>query len=370
MTPSFLRRVLEEPSYGWSRDGGLCRPTNAELLREWRSRMNVWADRKAWLSVSSWFWTCALIPFGVVFLTRYFTWPLMLAGFLYAMVGLGTHGTVWFHRFSTHRAFAFRNAAYRFVCRNLAIKIVAEETYVVSHLVHHSLSDQPGDPYNAQAGWLYCFLAAEVHQPVNRTLSVADYERLRMMVRHTGMHTNDHATYMRWGSVAHPGWTTLHYALSWLFWYGAFFAVGGHPLATAIFGWSAVWAIGIRAHNYDLHAGGNDRRREGVDFESRIAGHQPGLAGDRRRRVAQQSSPVSEQRPVRIPPLAARHRVCLHPSLRVARRSDVRARLSRPVLRAVLRSVPGRERRGPRASPRHAVTDAHLAGTLRAARRP
>jgi stearoyl-CoA desaturase (delta-9 desaturase) len=267
VTASFLRRVLEEPAYGWSRDGVLCRPTTAELLREWRTRMNLWADRKAWLSVSGWFWTCALIPFGVVFLTRYFSWPLMLAGFLYSMVGIGTHGTVWLHRFSTHRAFAFRNAAYRFVCRNLAIKIIAEETYVVSHLVHHALSDQPGDPYNAGAGWLYCFLAGEVHQPVNRKLSATDYERLCLLVRHTGMRTNGYETYKRWGSVAHPAWTTLHYALNWLFWYGAFFLAGGHPLATALFGWSAVWAIGIRAHNYDLHAGGKDRRREGVDFD-------------------------------------------------------------------------------------------------------
>jgi stearoyl-CoA desaturase (delta-9 desaturase) len=28
-----------------------------------------------------------------------------------------------------------------------------------------------------------------------------------------------------------------------------------------------VWAVGIRAHNYDLHAGGKDRRKEGVDFD-------------------------------------------------------------------------------------------------------
>jgi stearoyl-CoA desaturase (delta-9 desaturase) len=183
------------------------------------------------------------------------------------MVGIGTHGTVWLHRFSTHRAFAFKNAAWRFVCRNLTMKIVAEEIYVVSHLVHHALSDQPGDPYNARAGWLYCFLAGELHQPINRALSRSDYERACMMVRHTGMGINTYEQYLRWGSIAHPVRTTLHYVLSWLFWYGAFYVVGGHALATALFGWSAVWAVGIRAHNYDLHAGGRDRRRQGVDFD-------------------------------------------------------------------------------------------------------
>jgi stearoyl-CoA desaturase (delta-9 desaturase) len=45
--------------------------------------------------------------------------------------------------------------------------------------------------------------------------------------------------------------------------------IGGHALGTALFGWAAVWGIGIRAHNYDLHAGGKDKRRDGVDFDRR-----------------------------------------------------------------------------------------------------
>ena len=94
MGTSFLRRVLEEPAYGWSRSGALYKPTVSEIMREWRSRMNLFANRKAWLGVSGWCWTFALFPFGVVFLIRYFSWPLMLAGFLYSMVGIGTHGTV------------------------------------------------------------------------------------------------------------------------------------------------------------------------------------------------------------------------------------------------------------------------------------
>jgi sn-1 stearoyl-lipid 9-desaturase len=267
MATPFLKRVLEEPGYRWAKDGELYKPTTREIFREWRTRMNLFASRKAWLLWSDWFWSLALMPFGVVFVTRYFSWWLMLAGFLYSMVGIGTHGTVWLHRYSTHRAFKFRNRFYRFVCRNLALKIIPEEIYVVSHHVHHAISDQAGDPYNARAGWLYCFLAGELHQPINRNLSPKDYEHLCLLVRHTGMRINSYEQYKEWGSITHPLPLVAHYLLNWAFWYGAFYLMGGHALATALFGWSAVWAIGIRAHNYDLHAGGKDRRKDGLDFD-------------------------------------------------------------------------------------------------------
>ncbi len=238
-----------------------------EILRVWGSRMNLFASRKAWLPVSGWFWTLSLAPFAVVFLTRHFSWPLMLAGFLYSMVGIGTHGTVYLHRYATHRAFRVRNGFYLFILRNLTLKIVPEEIYVVSHHVHHAFSDTPGDPYNARAGWLYCFLAGELHQPIRRDMSRADYDRVCALVRHTGMGINTYEQYLRWGSIADPVRHSLHYLFNWVFWYAAFYAIGGHALATALFGWAMVWGVGIRAHNYDLHAGGKDRRREGVDFD-------------------------------------------------------------------------------------------------------
>jgi len=267
MAAPFLRRVLEEPSYGWTRDGALSTPTTAEIFREWRGRMNLVRSRKTWLSVTGWAWTMALLPFAVVFLVRYRSGPLILAGFLYSMVWIGTHGTVWLHRYSTHRAFALRNGVYRFILRNLSIKIVAEETYVVSHQVHHAYSDQPGDPYNARAGWLYCFLAGELHQPIRKDLDEKDYRHVVSLLRHTGIRLNTYAQYQRWGTATRPLTTQLHYALNWAAWYAIFYLLGGHALATAIFGWSFVWAVGIRAHNYDLHAGGKDRRRDGVDFD-------------------------------------------------------------------------------------------------------
>jgi fatty-acid desaturase len=254
------------PSYGWSRGEELYVPTTREIWREWGSRLNLLHSRKAWLSVMVWSFSLCLLPFAVVFFLKYFSWKLMLAGFLYSMVWLGTHGTVYLHRYGTHRAFKFKNRYYRFVCQNLAIKIVPEEVYIVSHHVHHAYSDQPGDPYNARAGWLYCFLAADLHQQINPDLSARDYGQVAGLLKHTGVRANSYEQYQRWGSITHPARLLANYLLNWAFWYGAFYALGGHALATALFGWAAVWAFGIRAHNFDLHAGGKDRRGE-LDFD-------------------------------------------------------------------------------------------------------
>jgi stearoyl-CoA desaturase (delta-9 desaturase) len=267
MANPFLKRVLQEPSYGWQRDGALYVPSRAEIWREWRARLNPFASRKAWLSLMVWGFMLLLLPFGAVFVLRYFSWTLMLVGFLYSMVWTGTHGTIYLHRFGTHQAFTFTNRYYRFVCQNLSLKIVPEEVYIVSHHVHHAYADEAGDPYNARAGWLYCFLAGDLHQRISPTLSSKDYANVSGLLEHTGLRPNSYEQYRRWGSVTHPARLLAHYLLNWVFWYAAFYALGGHALATALFGWAAVWAFGIRAHNFDLHAGGKDKRRDGVDFD-------------------------------------------------------------------------------------------------------
>ncbi len=266
MSDNFLQRVLAEPPYGWTRDSKFYKPTVREMLSHWLARMNLFRDRRNWLAVSGWAWPLALLPFAVVFFTQYFSWTLALAGFAYAMVVLGTVNIVWLHRFGTHRAFTFSHPLYRFVIRNLTIRIIPEEVYIVSHHVHHTYSEQAGDPYNVHGGRLYCLLAAELHQGIARDLSPADYARTVSLVAHTGVITNSYTQFQRWGSICHPGWTSLHFALNWAFWYGALFLIGGHGLACAIFGMSAIWAVGIRDFNFDAHGAGKDKRRVGVDF--------------------------------------------------------------------------------------------------------
>ena len=263
---TFLNRILEPPTYGFSRDGALVVPTRQQILREFFSRCSVFASKKNWLPFFGWTVTGALTVAFFVFISGYFSWPLFAAGMVYSMVCLGTHGTIWLHRYCTHRGYQFSAPIWRTVCRNLVIRIIPEEIYVVSHHVHHQLTEKPGDPYNVHGGWLYCFLADVNHQLIARNLTEKDYAQLCRLMGHTGVKLNTFEQYQKWGSLAHPFWSVAHYAANWAFWYGLFFMMGGHALATALFGMSAVWAIGVRTYNFDGHGRGKDQRREGVDF--------------------------------------------------------------------------------------------------------
>lgn len=266
---SLLDHALEPPSYGFERDKKLYVPSRREIFREFFARTNIFKERKNWIPFFSWFATLSLgVPF-VLFFIHYFSWSLFFLGLFYSMVILGTHGTIYLHRYSTHKAFKFKNSFWRFICRNLVPKIVLEELYAISHHVHHQFSEKPGDPYNVHGGWLYCFLADAVHQPIAKDLSEPDYQQLSKMLNHTGVHLNSYQQYQKWGSLCHPGYTILHYSLNWFFWYGVFFIIGGHPLAIALFGMSGVWAIGVRTFNFDGHGKGKDKKREGIDFNDK-----------------------------------------------------------------------------------------------------
>ncbi|MEO3407348.1 fatty acid desaturase [Mucilaginibacter sp. CAU 1740] len=263
----FLDHVLQIPSYGWKDPAGvLVKPTSGQILKEFFSRLNLFRTRRNWLPAFSWIKVICLSVFFVMFLAYYLSWWTLLAAFVYGMIIMGTHGTIWHHRYCTHGAYKFRNGFWRFVTQNLTINVIPEEIYVISHHVHHSKSDQPGDPYNAQAGFLYCFLADVNHQPIAKDLSEGDYNRVRSLMKHTGVKANTYAQYQQWGSYVNPYRAVLSWILNWGFWYGAFYLVGGNALAFSLFGAAGFWAVGVRTFNYDGHAKGKDKQREGTDY--------------------------------------------------------------------------------------------------------
>ncbi len=259
--------LLEPPTYGWQdTQGNLIKPAPRQLFGEFFSRLNVFKDKKNWLPFLSWFSVICLFPFLIVFIFYYFSWPLLIAAFVYSMIIMGTHGTIWHHRYCTHNAYKFKNSFCRFITQNLTIKAIPEEIYVLSHHVHHAKSDRPGDPYNAEGGFLYCFLADVNHQPIARNLTESEYTKAVILMRHTGVAPNNYAEYQKWGSVAKPLNTIFFLILNWAFWYAVFYLIGGHALACAIFGSAFVWAVGVRTFNYEGHGKGSDKRKAGNDF--------------------------------------------------------------------------------------------------------
>ncbi len=264
---AFIDTVLQPPSYGWKdMDGNLSKPGSASIIREFFHRLNVFRDRRNWLSFTSWMMVAVLGVFLLFFIFRYFSFPLLAAAFVYSMVIMGSHGTVWYHRYCTHRAFKFRNHIWRFITQQMTLKIIPEEIYAISHHVHHAKSDEPGDPYNATGGFLYCFLADVNHQPISRTLSREDYNRCVQLMNHTGQVSNTYEQYLRWGSLANPIRMVTGIILNWSFWGIVFYLLGGAGLLCALFGAAGVWAIGVRTFNYEGHGKGKDKRQDGTDY--------------------------------------------------------------------------------------------------------
>jgi fatty-acid desaturase len=253
---SFLERVLEPPSYGFVKQGEFYVPSHKEILKEFFSKLNVFADKKNWLACWGWSISLSLAIPLYFFITHFFSLKLLAFGFIYGMVLMGSHGTFWLHRYGTHRAFTFRHPIFAAICRNLVIRSIPEEIYVVSHHVHHKFCEKPGDPYNVHGGWLYCFLADATHQGIRRDLNESDYSRLTNMLSHTGVRINSYSQYQRWGSLCNPFWTILHYVLNWGFWFSVFYSIGGFGLATALFGGAGVWIIGVRTYNFEGHGKG------------------------------------------------------------------------------------------------------------------
>ena len=265
----FLDYVLQPPVYGWrTPDGSFSKPSTLQIFKEFFSRLNITRDRRNWLPFFSWIKVVVLAPFFILFLVLYLNWWTLLIAFIYGMVIMGTHGTIWHHRYCTHKAYTFRNNFWRFITQHLTIQMIPEEIYVISHHVHHAKSDKPGDPYNANGGFLYCFLADVNHQPIAKDLSDKDYEKVRQMMQHTGVTGNSYASYRRWGSYVHPGRAIMVTLFNWLFWLTVCYMIGGFMLVCTIFGAAAFWAIGVRTFNYEGHGKGKDKQRAFTDFNT------------------------------------------------------------------------------------------------------
>jgi stearoyl-CoA desaturase (delta-9 desaturase) len=267
---AFIDNVLQEPAYGWKNpEGELIKPSIKQLYKEAFSRINIFKDKRNWISLISWLMAVCMLPAVYFFLFKYFSfWYLGVAVF-YGMVIMSTHGTIWFHRYCTHKAFTFSHPVWRFITQNLVLRTFPEEMYVVSHQVHHVKVEEPGDPYNAHAGLMYCMLSDVNHHSISKNLSEEDYAKASKFLSNSGVPINSFKQYQHWGSIARPLYTVALWVLNWSFWFCAFYLLGGPGLACAIFGGALFWFVLVRAFNYTGHGSGTAKHKDGVDFDRR-----------------------------------------------------------------------------------------------------
>lgn len=264
----FIDKVLQRPSYGWSDEkGDLIVPSIGRLYAEAFSRINIFKTKKNWISLISWLMAACMVPFFLLFVIKYFSFPMLCAFLLYSLIIMSTHATVWFHRYGTHKSYTFSNRVWKFITQNLVLRTFPEEIYVVSHHVHHAKSDEPGDPYNAKGGFMYCMLSDVNHQSISKELREDDYAKASGFLRHTGVRINTYEQYLQWGSIACPFYTIILWIANWSFWYGIFYLAGGHALACALFSGAMFWFVLVRAFNYTGHGKGEIKHVDGVDFD-------------------------------------------------------------------------------------------------------
>src|SRR4051812_35412 len=100
---NFIDNLLQEPSYKWQDEhGNLIVPSGKQLWQEAFKNINIFRSKKNWITSVSWLMVMMMFPLFCLFIFKYFSWPLAGAMVLYSMIIMGTHGTIWFHRFCTH----------------------------------------------------------------------------------------------------------------------------------------------------------------------------------------------------------------------------------------------------------------------------
>jgi fatty-acid desaturase len=248
------------------------KPTLGEIGVEWIDSVAFWRDRARFLTAIYAAYHLATLAVFVYFFVRHHSISCVLA-----VMGIGcfiatVYNTVWYHRYCSHRAFKFSNRwwAMAFLWTNPVC--FREECYVIPHRLHHSRSDEPGDPYGPHLGWLGSYLATESQQRINRDISRADYERLAKSLEHIGFPQNTYERFQRTGSVE----TLCHYAARTLFvnlfWPAIAFAIAGWTGALAWIAGVFFYTFLVRDFNYRGHGGLLGTQLEGTPLNQLFYG--------------------------------------------------------------------------------------------------
>jgi sn-1 stearoyl-lipid 9-desaturase len=248
------RGLLLEPTFGHGETTPR-RPTLREVLAEWFDAVNFVKDRSRLLPAVYFAHHLATGVIFVYFFLNYFSVIAVLS-----VMGIATfigtiYNTVWYHRYCTHRAYKFRNVWFARILLWTNPAFFREESYVIPHRIHHSKSDEPGDPYGPHLGWLGSYLATESSQRTNRDISAQEYDRLAKTLEHIGFTANSYEAFRRTGSVENVWHYALRMVFSTFFWCSLGWLVAGLPGALAWLSGVFFYTFLVRDFNYRGHGG-------------------------------------------------------------------------------------------------------------------
>jgi len=193
-------------------------PTLGEVLTEWVDAISFWKDASRFLPAAYVAYHLATFLVFVYFLVRFATIPTCAAVVILACFIGTVYNTVWYHRYCSHQAYKFRSLwfARMFLWTNPVC--FREESYVIPHRIHHSKSDEPGDPYGPHLGWLGSYLATETQQKTNRNITAVEYDRLAKSLEHCGFLKSSYNQFRRTGSVENVWHFGVRVFVANLFW--------------------------------------------------------------------------------------------------------------------------------------------------------
>jgi fatty-acid desaturase len=256
-------------------NGRLVMPSRQQILSTWFDGIDLIRHRERWLNVVNILFQLAAGALFVWHLVSFVTITSVgLIAIATAFLGI-VYNTVWYHRHCAHKAFRFRSVWFARLFLWTNPMFLREEVYALPHRIHHGVADGPGDPHGPHMGWLGAFLAQDWLFRINKSLGADDYNWYRDSLRHIGLATNDHAGFLRTGSVERVGVYLTRVAFAQLFWSVIMFALGGLVFVTAWYGaLFVIWFL-IRDFQYRGHGGmGNSWRlpswgkRKGWEFDT------------------------------------------------------------------------------------------------------
>jgi sn-1 stearoyl-lipid 9-desaturase len=251
---SWTRGLLLEPTYGFGTSAPR-KPVLREVGFEVMDAVAFWKNPSRSLAAAVAVYHLVALAVFLLFLARFFSISrLAIVLVMSTVIGM-VYNTIWYHRYCSHRAFRFRSLwlARLFLWTNpLGFR---EESFVIPHRIHHSTSDQPGDPYGPHLGWLGSYLAGESNQKMNRDISAQDYERLSRSLEHIGFLRNSYSQFQRTGSVENVYHYVARTVLANLVWISAAYAIGRWQgvvmWVSAVF----LFSFMLRDFNYRGHGG-------------------------------------------------------------------------------------------------------------------